>query len=192
MKIENIEELVSNLKHKKTYMVHIKNVDQALKHGRKYNKKGHRVISFEQSCWMRPYAMLNTNLSTAAKNEFEKDFFNNRVNRVFGKTVENIRSHKELKLVTSREKYAKYVIRTNFKDGYQFSKELLEMRKTEIKMDKPVYLGQEILDLGKSLMYKIYYDYMQPKYERKVKLYYSGTDSFVYEIEIGDFHRDIA
>ena len=100
----------------------------------------------------------------------KKIFFNNIDNRVFLNTIENTRIHKEIKLVTSREKYAKYVIRRNFKDGYPFSKELLEMRKTEIKMNKPLYLGQEILDLGKTLIYMFYYNCMQPKYERKVKL----------------------
>ena len=114
--------------------------------------------------------MLNTNLSTATKNEFEKDFFNNMDNRVFLNTIENSRIHKEIKLVTSREKYAKYVIRPNFKDGYPFLKDLLEMRKTEIKMKKLVYLGLEILDLRKMLIYMFYYEYMQPKYKSKVKL----------------------
>ena len=102
--------------------------------------------------------MLNTNLSTATKNEFEKNFFNNIDNRVFLNTIENTRIHKEIKLVTSRDKYAQYVIRPNFKDGYPLSKELLEMRKTEMKMNKPLYLRQEILDLGETLIYMFYND----------------------------------
>ena len=129
--------------------------------------------------------MLNTTLRTAVKNEFEKDFFKLMKNSVFGKTMESIRNHKDMKLVTSREKYDKYVMKPNFKDGYPFSKELfaVEMGKTEIKMNKPVYLGQAIFDLTKKLMYEFHYDYMQPKYGSKVKLYYMDTDSFVYEIE---------
>ena len=66
------------------------------------------------------------------------------------------------------------------------------MGKTEIKMNKPVYLGQAILDLSKTLMYEFHYDYMRPKYGSKVKLYYMDTDNFVYEIETEDFYRDIA
>ena len=66
------------------------------------------------------------------------------------------------------------------------------MGKTEIKMNKPVYLGQAILDLSKTLMYEFHYDYMRPKYGSKVKLCYMDTDSFVYEIETEDFYRDIA
>ena len=99
-----------------------------------------------------------------------------------------------MKLVTSEQKYQKYVMKPNFKDGHPFSKYLfaVEMGKTEIKMNKPVYLGQAILDLSKTLMYEFHYDYMRPKYGSKVKLCYMDTDSFVYEIETKDFYRDIA
>ena len=72
-------------------------------------------------------------------------------------------------------------MKPNFKDGHPYSKHLLavEMAKTEIKMNKPVYLGQAILDLSKTLMYDFHYDYMRPKHGRKVKLCYMDTDSFV-------------
>ena len=88
--------------------------------------------------------MLNTKLRTAAKNGFEKDFFNLMNNSVFGKTMENITNHKDMKLVTSEQKYEKYVMKPNLKDGRPFSKDLfaVEMGETEIKMNKLVYLGQ--------------------------------------------------
>ena len=187
MKIGREEKLVPNLKNKKGYMVHIRALDQALKHGLKL-KKVRRVIEFRQSKWMKPYIMLNTRLRTAAKNEFEKDFFKLMNNSVFGKTMENIRNHKDMKLVTSDKKYLKYVMKPNLKDGFPFSKHLfaVEMGKTEIKMNKPVYLGQAILDLSKTLMYEFHYDFMRPKYGSKVKLCYVDTDGFVYEIEAED------
>ena len=99
-----------------------------------------------------------------------------------------------MKLVTSDKKYFKYVMIPNFKDGHTFSKHLfaVKMGKTEITMDKPVYLGQVILDLSKMLMYEFHYDYMRPKYGSKVKLCYMDTVSFVYEIETKDFYKDIA
>ena len=128
--------------------------------------------------------MLNTRLRKEAKNEFEKDFFKLINNSVFGKTMENIRNHKDMKLVTSDKKYLKYVMKPNFKDGFPFSKHLfaVEMGKTEIKMKKPVYLGQAILDLSKTLMYDFHYEYMRLKYGSKVSLCYMDTNSFVYEI----------
>ena len=119
-------------------------------------KKVHRVIEFHHSNWMKPYIMLNTRLRTVAKNEFEKDTFKLMNNDVFGKTMENIRNHNDMKLMTIEQKYQKYVMKPNFKDGYLFSRQLfaVEMGKTEIKMNKPVYLGQAILDLCKTLMYE--------------------------------------
>ena len=193
MKIGREEKLVPNLKNKKGYVVHIKELDQALKHGLKLEKV-HRVIEFRQSKWMKVYNMLNTSLRKDAKNEFEKDFFKLMNNSVFGKTMENIRNHKDMKLVTSDKKYLKYVMKPNFKGGHPFSKHLfaVEMGKTEITMNKPVYLGQAILDLSKTLMYEFHYDYMRPKYGSKVKFCYMDTDSFVCEIETEDFYRDIA
>ena len=78
--------------------------------------------------------------------------------------MENIRNHRNMKLVTNDKKYLKYVMKPNFKDGFPFSKHLfaVEMGKTKIKMNKPVYLWQAILDLSKALMYEFYYDYMRP------------------------------
>ena len=98
---------------------------------------------------MKTYTMLNTRLRKEAKNEFEKDFFKLMNNSVFGKTMENIRNHKDMKLVKSDKKYRKHVMKPNFKDGHLFSKHLfaVEMGKREIMMNKPVYLGQAILDL---------------------------------------------
>ena len=193
MKIGRVDKLVPDLKDKKGYVVHIKALDQALKHGLKL-KKVHRVIEFQQSRWMKAYIMLNTRLRKDAKNEFEKDFFKLMNNSVFGKTMENIRNHKDMKLVTRDKKYLKYFMKPNFKDGQPFSKNLfvVEIGKTEIKMNKPVYLGQTILDLSKTLMYDFNYDYMRPRYGSKVNLCYMGTDSFVYEIETEDLYRDIA
>ena len=193
MKIGRVENLLPNLKDKKGYLVHIKALDQALKHGLKL-RKVHRVIEFQQSRWMKAYIMLNTRLRKDAKNEFEKDFFKLMNNSVFGKTMENIRNHKDMKLVTSDKKYLKYVMKPNFKDGHPFSKHLfaVEMGKTEITMNKPVYLGQAILDLSKTLMYEFHYDYMRSKYGSKVNLCYMDTESFVYEIETECFYRDIA
>ena len=115
-------------------------------------------------------------------------------NSVFGKTMENIRNHKDMKLVTNQDKYRIYVMKPNFKGGVKFSENIMgvEMGKTEIKMNKPVYLGQAILDLSKTLMYEFHYDYMKPKYSDKLQLCYMDTDSFVYEIETKDFYEDIS
>ena len=143
---------------------------------------------------MKAYIMLNNRLRTAAENEFEKDFFKLMNRSVFGKAMENIRNHKDMKLVTREQKHQKYVMNPSFKDRYPFSKHLfaVEMGRTEIKMNKPVYLGRAILDLSKRPMYEFYYNYMRPEYGSKIRLCYMDTDSFVYEMETEDFYRDIA
>ena len=104
IKIGREEKLVSNLQNKKGYVVHIKALDQALKHGLKL-KMVHRVIEFRQGKWMKAYIMLNNRLSKDAKNEFEQVFFNLINISIFGKTMGNIRNHKDMKLVTSDKKY---------------------------------------------------------------------------------------
>ena len=101
-------------------------------------------------------------------------------NSVFGKTMENIREHKDIKLVNTRAKLNKYAREPNMKNIKYFSDNLLaaEMRRTEITMNKPVYLGQAILGISKTLLYEYYYDY----YVNKVKLCYMDTDSFILHI----------
>ena len=66
------------------------------------------------------------------------------------------------------------------------------MKKTKVKMNKPIYLGLSILEISKTLMYKFWYDYMKPKYNDKVKLCYMDTDSFIMNIKTNDFYEDIA
>ena len=92
---------MANHQDKNGYAVQIKTLNQALKHGLKL-KKGTPVVEFQHSKWMKAYIMLNTRLRIAAKNGFEKDFFKLMNNSVFGKAIENIWNHKDMKLVTSK------------------------------------------------------------------------------------------
>ena len=115
---------------------------------------------------------MNTKLRAEARNDFEKDFFKLMNNSVFRKTMENVRKHRDIKLVTTDERRNKLVSEPNYHTTKYFSENLLaiEMRKTKILMNKPVYLGQAILDISKTLMYEFWYDYIKPKYNGKAKL----------------------
>ena len=137
---------------------------------------------------------MNTDLRKEAKNDFEKDFFKLMNNSVFGKTMENVRNHRDIKLVTTNAQRRKYVSEPNYMTSKCFSKDLMaiEMRKTEVLMNKPVCLGQAILDISKTLMYEFYYDYLKPKYGDKLKLSYMDTDSSIIHIQTVDFYKDIA
>ena len=108
--------------------------------------------------------------------------------------MENIRKHKDIKLVTNKKAYLRNVMKPNFKSGVLFGGNLMgcEMGKIKVVMNKPVYLGQAILDLSKIIMYEFHYDYMKPKYSENLKLCYMDTDSLVYYIKTEDFYEDIA
>ena len=156
-------------------------------------KKIHAIIKFNQEAWLKPYIDMNTELRKAAKNDFEKDLFKLMKNLVFGKTMENIRKHKDIKLVTTDKKRSKLVSEPNYHTINLISEDLsiIEMKKTKVKMNKPIYLGLSILGISKILMYKFWYDYMKPKYDNDVKLCYMNTDSFILNIKTNDFYEDI-
>ena len=137
---------------------------------------------------------MNTKLRTEAKNDFEKDFFKLMNNSVFGKTMENVSNHRDIKLVTTDKRRSILASEPNYHSSKRISKDLMimEMKKVEVKMNKPIYLGQAILDISKTLMYEFWYDYIKPKYNEKAKLCYMDTDSFIIHIFTEDFYKDIA
>ena len=192
-KIDKCKKLVCNLRNKKKYIVHIRSLKQALNHGLKL-KKVHRIIEFNQELWLKPYIDMNTKLRKIAKNDFEKDFFKLMNNAVFGKTMENVRKYRDIKFVTTDKKGNKLVSEPNYHTINLISENLsiIEMRKTKVKMNKPIYLGLSILEISKLLMYEFWYDYMKPKYGENVKLCYMDTDIFIMNIKTEDLYKDIA
>ena len=142
MKINKCPKLVCNVTDKENYSVHIDALKQALNHGLKLIRV-HSVISFRQEAWLKPYIDLNTQLRKNAKNEFEKDFYKLKINSTYGKTVQNDRKHRNIRLVTTEAKRNKLASEHNHHSTKCISKHLLvmEMKKTEVKINKPIYLG---------------------------------------------------
>ena len=188
MKIDKCKKLVCNLRNKKKDVVHIRSLKQALNHGLKL-KKVHRVMQFNQEAWLKTYIDMNTELRKIAKNDFEKDFFKLMNNAVFGKTMENVRKHRDIQLVTTDEKRSKLLSEPNYHTINLISENLsiIEMKRTKVKMNKLIYLGLSILEITKILMYEFSYDYMKPKYDDKVKLCYMDTNSFIMNIKTEKF-----
>ena len=135
MKIEKVEKLVANLHDKTEYVIHIRNLKQALNHGLVL-KKVHRVIKFNQNAWLKPYIDMNTDLRKKAKNDFEKDLFKLINNAVFGKTMRNMRKNGNIKLVKTERKRNCLVSEPNYHTTKFFTENLLaiEMKKTQILM----------------------------------------------------------
>ena len=193
MKINKCEKLVCNIRNKENYIMNIVSLKQALNHGLILSNV-HKVIEFEQEAWLKSYFMMNTESRMQAKNDFEKDFFKLMNNTDFGKTMENVRNHRDIKIVTTDKRRSILASEPNYHSTKYISKDLLimKMKKAEVKMNKPIYLGQAILDLSKRLMYEFWYDYIKPMYSDKAKLCYTDTDSLVIHIKTDDFYKDIS
>ena len=114
-------------------------------------------------------------------------------NAVFGKTMENVRNHRDIKIVTTNKQRSKFASDPNYHSTKYISRDLLiiELKKIKVKMNKPIYLRQEILDISKTLMYEFWYDYLKPQYGNNVRLCYMDTDSFVIYIKTDDFFKYI-
>ena len=193
LKVNGVEKLICHFKPRTNYVLHYKNLKQYLNMGLKL-KAVNRALSFEQSPWMEPYIRKNTELRKTAANSFEKDFFKLMNNSVFGKTIENIRKRQNIKLVDNRKTALKLSKKPNFERVTIFDKNLIaaHMKKTEVYFNKPVYVGQAILDLSKTLMFDFHYNYIKDKYDTKSDLLFTDTDSLMYQIQTEDFYKDIS
>ena len=164
---------------------------QALEHGlvlRKINA----VISYDQKAWMKPYIEQNTNYRAKAKNEFEKNFFKLMNNSVFGKTIENVRNRSNIFITNNETELIKHQTKPTFLRATAFNQSLVAIHhmKLSILYNKPMYVGAQILDISKTLMYKYHYDYFKPKFNPKLLM--SDTDALAYHIHTDDVYKDIA
>ena len=151
-------------------------------------------VSLPGLAWQACLKKTNVELELLTDYDFEKDFFKLMNNAVFGKTMGNVRKHRDIKLVKSDKKRNKLVSEPNFHTMKLIDNNLaiIGMKKVKVKMNKPIYLGLSILDISKITMYEFWYDYVKIKYEDKAQLCYMDTDSFVVNIKTKDFYKDIS
>ncbi|XP_024877133.1 uncharacterized protein LOC112457997 [Temnothorax curvispinosus] len=191
------DKLLATLHDKKRYVIHYRNLQQCTRHGLRVTKIN-RVLQFAQSEWLR-YIELNTKFRTQAKNEFEKTLYKLMNNAVFWKTMENVRNHVDVKLLTKwdgRYDAEAIIARPNFHSRSVFSENLVavELRKLEVKFDKPIYVGMCILDLSKVCLYEFHHEYISPLYRDSCKIMYimyTDTDSLIYHIECDNTYESM-
>ena len=194
--INDTKKLIPHLGNRKKYVLHHETLRQCLKYGMKLTKI-HRGIRYTESKFLEKYIVSNTESRMVAKNEFEKDFFKLMNNSVFGKTMENVRDRSKIKTVNGQEteKLERLIARPNYRGSFVFENSELvsvSLGESKVTLNKPIYLGQAILDLSKTLMYEFHYGYVKPKYGDPARLLFTDTDSLCYRIQTEGFYEDIA
>jgi len=185
-KKSSIEKLITTFEDKENYIINYRLLKLFLSLGLKLTKVN-RVLEYHQDNFMKSYIMKNTNERINAKNDFEKDFYKLMNNSVYGKTMENVRNRINFRLISSEE--SALAIR-NTKIKYTIFNENLvgvHLCKKEVKLNKPIFMGQNILDQSKYLMYEFHYNTMLKNFEREnIDLLFTDTDSLCYHIKKQD------
>ena len=190
---KSLPKLIPNLRDKTNYVVHYRNLQLYTSLGM-IVKKIHKILSFQQSTWLKNYIDFNTQQRTMASNDFEKDFFKLMNNSMFGKTMENLRNRRKVDLINSERRLKKIVAQPTFKSFIIFHKDLLALERavSELTLNRPIYTGLCVLDVSKTLMYDWHYNYVKLHYPgEKSKLLFTDTDSLVYKIQTNDLYTDM-
>ena len=190
---EKDKKLILDLLSKNNYKVYYKNLEYYLKLGLKVTKV-HRILAFDEKPFLKEYIDLNTELRKNSKNDLEKDLFKLMNNAIFGKSMENVLNRSNIKLINNNpEKMLKLIKQPNFQNCYQISNRLaiVESKPINTVFSKQIYMGAVILETSKLHMYEFWYNHLKVKYNDKIKLIYTNTDSFVIEVETDDIYKDM-
>ena len=190
--INTTKKLIPNLYNKKNYITHIKNLKYYVRKGLIVTKI-HKILSFTQSAWLKPYIKFNTEKRKQATTTVDKDNFKLMVNSVFGRSCMNPRKYRDIKIVHDKKRANTLVSKPNY-GGFQRINEdfvAISMNKITIKWNVPTYTGMAILDLSKLIMYRFYYDVIKHQYGDNVSLLLMDTDSFLFHVYTKDIYKDM-
>ncbi|KAJ8914260.1 hypothetical protein NQ315_003625 [Exocentrus adspersus] len=182
-----LPKLMTTLYDKKRYIIHYRNLKQALSLGIKLSRI-YRILKFKQSDWLQAYIDLNTKLCTQSLNEFEKNLYKLLINAICGKTMENIRKQNNKIKKPLGWEMKNYIASPNFHSSKIFDVDLaVELNKTEICFNKPLYVGLCILDISKTCVYDFHYNFMLKNLDNNnCKLLFTDTDSLIYQVTCND------
>lgn len=188
----NCNKLLATLENKRNYTVYYKNLILYLKLGLQL-KKVHKIISFTETCIMKDYIDFNSRKRASATNAFDINFFKFLSNSLFGKTMERPDNRSILKLISDISTYEKNVCKLNFKSSKIITKDLvsIELAHPVFVINKPFYIGAVILELAKFHMYNFHYNVMKKNFKESIRLLYTDTDSFIYEICCEDIFLEL-
>ncbi|KAJ9443211.1 hypothetical protein DIPPA_18150 [Diplonema papillatum] len=190
-----VPKLIADFKKREKYIINIEQLQFAIKHGLVVTAV-HRGITFQQSAWLKPYIELNSALRQQATSDFGKGLYKLLNNAIFGKTMENVRGRTDAIITSASDE--QNLIREQSKFRFKRRQDINNMSiithgKCSVKLDKPVYVGSQILDYSKILMAGFFHDKLVPTYGREnIRLVYTDTDSFILQIKTGDIWKDLA
>ena len=148
----------------------------------------HSALAFCQAPYMKSYVNMNAEKRAKTTNKFDADFYKLSMNSLFGKTIENPKKCTKVKLCQTRNELEKQVGHYSFKHSKIINKNLVrvEMKNSLVKINKPFYVGNAVLELSKFHVYNFHYNVMKPLFDDQIQLLYTDTDSLMYEIESED------
>ena len=186
------EKLIPNLMNKTKYVVHYRNLQFYVKHGLIITKI-HRIVSFFQRRWLKPWIDVCTRQRMMARSDFEADLAKLQTNATFGKTMENVRNRVNVRLIADPNKLTKAVSKPSFRQSEIINPDLVMVKASrgKIMLNKPIAVGFAILELSKLIMYQFYYDVMKRKYGDKCSLLFTDTDSLCMAIQTEDWFGDM-
>jgi len=186
------KKLIPNLLDKTKYTCHYRNLQFYIKHGLILTKI-HRIISFDQEPWLKPWIDYCTQRHQMARDEFESDLAKLQANATFGKTMEQVRNRVNVRLICDPNKLMKAVSRPTFRRAEIINDDLTLVcgARQCITLSKPISVGFSILEISKLIMYHFYYEYLKPKYDDKCKLLFTDTDSFCCHIQTDNLYDDM-